>query len=220
MPKNWGGENSKAAEARARKAAQRHAEEDRKQKEKEEEFWREDDSKVIRKLQRKDDRDKKREEELTRKKEREEMLQKELEQLNTQKATTKMTAYQLEQLRIGHAKSSETEADAAKRNIVVPDEVQENPNRMATEGEEARNVDEAIRVLHVGEEAGEQLDRHPERRVQAAYATFEEKNMPRVKAENPTLRLSQLKQVLKREWIKSPENPLNKPHASYDSKAN
>ena len=29
------------------------------------------------------------------------------------------------------------------------------------------------------------------------------------KEQNPTLRLSQLKQILKKEWMKSPENPLN-----------
>lgn len=33
--------------------------------------------------------------------------------------------------------------------------------------------------------------------------------MTRIKQENPTLRLSQLKQILKKEWMKSPENPLN-----------
>lgn len=44
--------------------------------------------------------------------------------------------------------------------------------------------------------------------MKAAYAAFEEKNLPRVKAENPNLRLSQLKQMLKKEWMKSPENPM------------
>lgn len=52
-------------------------------------------------------------------------------------------------------------------------------------------------------------DMHPERRVKAAYAAFEEVNLPRLKAENPNLRLSQLKQMLKKDWMKSPENPLN-----------
>lgn len=33
--------------------------------------------------------------------------------------------------------------------------------------------------------------------------------MPIIKEQNPTLRLSQLKQILKKEWMKSPENPLN-----------
>ena len=53
------------------------------------------------------------------------------------------------------------------------------------------------------------VDRHPEKRLKAAFTAFEEANMPRIKAENPTLRLSQLKQILRKEWMKSPENPLN-----------
>lgn len=33
--------------------------------------------------------------------------------------------------------------------------------------------------------------------------------LPRLKEEHPTFRLSQLKQLLKKEWQKSPDNPLN-----------
>lgn len=52
-------------------------------------------------------------------------------------------------------------------------------------------------------------DKHPEKRLKAAYKAYEELNMPRIKAENPSMRLSQLKQILFKEWTKSPENPLN-----------
>lgn len=54
-----------------------------------------------------------------------------------------------------------------------------------------------------------EVDKHPEKRLKAAFTAFEEVNMPRIKEENPTLRLSQLKQILRKEWMKSPENPLN-----------
>ncbi len=64
----------------------------------------------------------------------------------------------------------------------------------------------------------EDLDRHPERRMKAAYAAFEEANMARLKMENPNMRLSQLKQQLKKEWTKCPENPLNQRVATYNSK--
>lgn len=33
--------------------------------------------------------------------------------------------------------------------------------------------------------------------------------LPRLREEYPTYRLSQLKQVLKKQWQKSPDNPLN-----------
>jgi hypothetical protein len=63
-----------------------------------------------------------------------------------------------------------------------------------------------------------ELDRHPEKRLKAAYNAFEESNLPRLKLENPNLRLSQLKQLLKKDWMKSPENPLNQRTISYNSK--
>ena len=53
MPKKFKGENSKATEARVRKAAQQQAEEDRKKQQLEEEYWKEDDKHVLKKLQRK-----------------------------------------------------------------------------------------------------------------------------------------------------------------------
>lgn len=55
----------------------------------------------------------------------------------------------------------------------------------------------------------EEVDMHPEKRMRAAYLSFEEKNLPILKEENPNLRLSQLKQMLKKDWAKSPDNPLN-----------
>jgi len=52
-------------------------------------------------------------------------------------------------------------------------------------------------------------DKHPEKRMRAAYKTFEANNLPRIKAENPSLRMSQWKQLLMKEWNKSPDNPFN-----------
>lgn len=52
--------------------------------------------------------------------------------------------------------------------------------------------------------------------MKAAFAAFEEANMPRLKQENPNMRLSQLKQLLKKEWTKSPENPLNQRFTAYN----
>ena len=55
---------------------------------------------------------------------------------------------------------------------------------------------------------GPAVDMHPEKRVKAAFTAFEAKRLPELKAENPNLRLSQLKQILKKEWQKCPDNPL------------
>ena len=53
MPKKFKGENTKAADARARKAAVREAEEEKRRKDEEDAAWRDDDKHVARKQDRK-----------------------------------------------------------------------------------------------------------------------------------------------------------------------
>ena len=53
--------------------------------------------------------------------------------------------------------------------------------------------------------------------MKAAYEAFETERLPQLKAQNPTLRLSQLKQLLRKEWMKSPDNPLNQKLAAMRS---
>ena len=65
----------------------------------------------------------------------------------------------------------------------------------------------------------DELDRHPERRMKGAYTAFEERELPRLKSENPGLRLSQLKQMLQKQWKKSSENPMNQSHIAFDTKS-
>lgn len=59
--------------------------------------------------------------------------------------------------------------------------------------------------------ASSATDKHPEKRMKAAFKAFEAANLPRIKSENPSMRLSQWKQLLFKEWLKSPENPHNAP---------
>lgn len=105
---------------------------------------------------------------------------------------------------------------------VNPVPLEENPNRAVAEylaaegGIEARSVEDAITILRSKEP---DVERHPERRLKAAYSVFEERNLPKLKVENPTLRMSQLKQILKKDWLKSPENPMNKKYQDYNAKA-
>jgi len=44
--------------------------------------------------------------------------------------------------------------------------------------------------------------------MKAAYEEFENIRLPQLKSENPNMRLSQLKQMLRKEWQKHPNNPL------------
>lgn len=76
------------------------------------------------------------------------------------------------------------------------------------EGESASSVTEAIKVLSIVQD--EKVDKHPEKRMKAAYTEFEERRLQELKAENKSLKLSQLKQMIFKEWQKHPDNPLNK----------
>lgn len=42
-------------------------------------------------------------------------------------------------------------------------------------------------------------DKHPEKRMKAAYAKFEDERLPELRKENPTLKMSQLKERLWKE---------------------
>ncbi|KAJ3131520.1 hypothetical protein HK100_006292 [Physocladia obscura] len=77
----------------------------------------------------------------------------------------------------------------------------------------ASGIDAALDLLELttkkSPNASQAVEKHPERRMKSAWAQFEEREMPILKAENPTLRLSQLKQLLQKKWKKSPDNPMN-----------
>ncbi|KAK3579909.1 hypothetical protein CHS0354_012450 [Potamilus streckersoni] len=209
MPKKFKGENSKAAEARARKEAKNEEERLKKEQEAEDEFWRDDDKQVVKKQQRKEEKEKKRLEQLERKKELQKLHDEEMEQLKSKRSASqndKMTRAEIsanlerqrleeEQARKKKEKESHLEVD-----------LDENINRVVTEGDEARTVEDAISVLSVQSPS---VDKNPEKRLKAAYKAFEDANLPNLKQENPNLRLSQLKQMLRKDWMKSADNPLN-----------
>lgn len=112
----------------------------------------------------------------------------------------------------------EKEVEQRNRNIeninnppkpVVPKVVplEENLNRVMADVHVAASIEQAISVLKVDDS---EEDRHPEKRMKAAYKAYEDSQLPVIKAENPSLKLSQLKQMIFKNWQKSPENPLNK----------
>ncbi|ODV92943.1 hypothetical protein CANCADRAFT_1543 [Tortispora caseinolytica NRRL Y-17796] len=61
------------------------------------------------------------------------------------------------------------------------------------------------------------IDRHPERRFKAAFAAFEERRLPELKEEHKGLRLNQYKELIRKEFEKSPENPFNQATVAYDA---
>ncbi|XP_033120631.1 coiled-coil domain-containing protein 124-like [Anneissia japonica] len=218
MPKKFKGENSKAVIARARKEEARLLEKTRIEKEKEDEFWKDDDKHVAKKANRKADREKKRLENVDRKKDNQKLLEEEETCLEAKSAKpAKMTRADIK---------AQREREAAEKATVKPPShieapLEENPNiavaqQLADEvAVEARSVEEAIAVLSVSQP---DVEKHPEKRMKAAYTAFEEENLPILKAENPNLRLSQLKQMLKKQWQKSPDNPMNRCFKNYNQK--
>uniref|UniRef100_A0A669CRW1 Coiled-coil domain containing 124 n=1 Tax=Oreochromis niloticus TaxID=8128 RepID=A0A669CRW1_ORENI len=210
MPKKFQGENSKAvADAR------------RKQQE-EDALWQETDKHVLKKEQRKDDKEKKRLELLERKKENQRLLDEENARLKGRSqqgagSGGKMTRAQIEETLRNEQQQQEQDQLKPKEKSHLETPLEENVNRVIPEEGtvEARTIEDAIAVLSVGPE---DLDRHPERRMKAAFSAYEQANMPRLKQENPNMRLSQLKQQLKKEWAKAPENPLNQRFSTYNTK--
>lgn len=93
-------------------------------------------------------------------------------------------------------------------------------NQSETKSYAASGIDDALELLSVTDKTNEKLDRHPERRVKAALAAYSEKRIPELRAENPGLKLSQINELLHKEWKKSPENPMNQAHAQYNTTAN
>ncbi|XP_077573117.1 coiled-coil domain-containing protein 124 [Stigmatopora nigra] len=219
MPKKFQSENSKAVTARARKAEAKAVADARKKQEEDDALWQETDKHVLKKEQRKDDKEKRRLEVLERKKESQRLLDEETARIKgkAQKeggSGGKVTRAQIEEA-ISNVPQPQQLNPKDKTHLEIP--LEENVNRIILEEGtvEARTVEDAIAVLSI---APEDLDRHPERRMKAAFTTYEEANMARLKMENPNMRLSQLKQILKKEWMKSPENPLNQKFTAFNSK--
>ncbi|XP_015431824.1 PREDICTED: coiled-coil domain-containing protein 124 [Dufourea novaeangliae] len=201
MPKKFVGENSKAVAARARKAAAKEAENSKKALEAEEKAWQDDDKQLQKKKQKQEEQEKKRLQQLEKKAEVKALLEKELA---TIKVGAKQPTAKITKAEIMAATEKRNQVAMKKKEEEKP--LEENLNRLTIEGETAHGIDEALTILSTKDP---EVDRHPEKRMKAAYASFEEKMMPIIKEQNPTLRLSQLKQILKKEWMKSPENPLN-----------
>uniref|UniRef100_H0X6K7 Coiled-coil domain containing 124 n=1 Tax=Otolemur garnettii TaxID=30611 RepID=H0X6K7_OTOGA len=216
MPKKFQGENTKSAAARARRAEAKAAADARKQKELEDAYWKDDDKHVMRKEQRKEEKEKRRLDQLERKKETQRLLEEEDSKLKGGKAArvaapSKVTRAQIEDTlrRDYQHKEAPDPAEKAKSHLEVP--LEENLNRRGADlglwgRSRASRALTPLSTLSVSEEAG---DRHPERRMRAAFTAFEEAQLPRLKQENPNMRLSQLKQLLKKEWLRSPDNPMN-----------
>ncbi|CAD7084650.1 unnamed protein product [Hermetia illucens] len=208
MPKKLG-ENTKAVEARERKQAAKKAAQDKAAKEAEDRLWKDDDKQLAKKKSRKEEEERRKNEQLRRKAESKALLEQEMASIktNAKQPIHKVTRQQIQQEVEQRNKNIEViNAPKVAPKVTVQDPLEENLNRVMADTVIATNVDEAIAALSVSDTSD---DKHPEKRMRAAFKAFEAENLPRIKAENPTLRLSQWKQILMKEWNKSPDNPMN-----------
>ncbi|KAF5349641.1 hypothetical protein D9756_008983 [Leucocoprinus leucothites] len=90
----------------------------------------------------------------------------------------------------------------------------------------ATGIDNALELLDVvtakmdkaslGQEAAG-LEKHPERRFKGAFEAYQERELPKIKQDHPGLRLQQYKELLFKQFQKSPENPFNQATVAYDA---
>lgn len=203
MPKKFTSVNTKAVVAKARKAEAKELQNSKERQAVEDAYWQDDDKQVVKKQQRKEEKEKKKQAQLDKKKEAKALLEKEDDSLGIKSRTTsKVTVAQIQLAAEKRAK--EPAKPKVETHLTKP--LEENINRLTIDGLEARTVDEALGILSDNEPSA---DRHPERRMKAAYLTFEENRLPALMDEFPSLKLSQLKQKIRKEWQKSSENPMN-----------
>ncbi|KAF0987907.1 hypothetical protein HZS_40 [Henneguya salminicola] len=94
-----------------------------------------------------------------------------------------------------------------------------NINRLDDDTIHAKGIDEALDVLqnlNMGQKE-QIIDRHPEKRRRAAFASYMDREMIRLKMEQPTLTFSQREQIIFKNWQKSPENPIYMNHLNRSS---
>lgn len=143
-------------------------------------------------------------------------------------APPKVTAAQLAAAEAAARERAEAAAAAAKkasRKEVDEDSYAQlvgtrNANR-EEEAVEARSVAaalEALAVLDAGEEGAGALpgdkEKHPEKRMKAAFSAYEEAELAALQAEKPGLRRAQYREMLFRAWQRDPRNPMVQAAAS------
>lgn len=163
MPKKFVGENSKAAAAKERKAATKEQQTAKKKQQAEDEFWKDDNKHIARKQQRKvaqffrllysncvffqEDQDRKKEEAANRKAEAKALLEKEMvtvgKPAKAAPAPRKITRAEITQ----NAKPNQAPVKKDKVETHLDTPLEENLNRITLDGEEARNISDAIILL-------------------------------------------------------------------------
>ncbi|KAJ1605257.1 HMG domain-containing protein [Cryptosporidium canis] len=222
----YGGMNQKAIEARERKQAAALEKKRREEEHAENERWRDDDKHANRKIERRKEALNKQEEKHQKKQELKKLYEEEDSKIISNKAKVatgnKLTKAEIAKRTLMFAMQSSANMNKSKSEDTEYDDLLvENPNRIEKDirlETESRNIeyisastlDEALLALGLDDKSG--VDMHPEKRQKAAWLAYVDNNLPILKNEYPTLKRSQLLQMLQKSWKKAPENPVNEIH--------
>ncbi|GAB4853109.1 hypothetical protein Ancab_017293 [Ancistrocladus abbreviatus] len=226
MPKKMG-VNSKAEAARERKSATETERKEREAREKEDLYWREAEGPKSKAAKKREEEAEKKAEATAKKAEARRLA--ELEDKDLEKSLKKPDK-KANRVSVPVPKVTESELRRRKEDEQAglqrkADESKKKQSRTAEEEEyermvlvtntnrddsiiEAHTVEEAIAQMSVSE--GLPVDKHPERRLRAAFKAFEDAELPRLKEEKPGLTHTQYKDMIWKLWKKSPDNPLNR----------
>jgi len=179
----------------------------------------------------KEDKEEKRKAELARKAENARLLAEE-EETSSKKASPKTKA--------GSKKAASSQSKPAGPGAiaaggapaVAPEESTQSSSKNGGEAEEiesfsATGIDNALDLIDVvtakmdkaslGNQAAVTVEKHPERRFKAAFNAYMDRELPNIRSEQPGLRLQQYKDLLFKQFQKSPENPFNQVTVEYDA---
>jgi len=228
MPKKLN-TNPKAEEARQRKDAVKKEKKATEVKQTEDAKWADEGQSAAER--RAAEREKKRIEELKKKEVKKAAAARDEEEIKAVKTVKvnphKVTIAQIQSTAAvrDRERDRQREEEERRKQKLLPsheDLLTQNPNQLERQQREederqygkggvvsASSLEEAVQALSIAEAgAGGDADRHPERRLRAAYREYEEAHWEELKRDNPSLRHSQLKDLLFKQWQKAPENPM------------
>ena len=200
--------NKHAVEAMSRKSAAKNAKDDAASKAADDAYWADSGDKKGNKKANKKDNDAEKARAKAARAEEKKALEREEEASMKSKKPDKMTRAQIEK----EMAKNKPKPKAASTDVVSVE--QQNNLLKHTSNKVEKDVDasdlkSAVEQLErVNFAKDEKEDAHPERRRKQAHLAFEEKTIPQLKADNPGLKHSQLKEMCFKLWQKSPENPM------------
>ena len=227
MPK-WG-QNSKKIEAKEREQQKKQEEKQAKAKQAEQEKWKETDPKILKKQAKLQEEEAKRQEKKAKLQEKKEAYEEELQKIQaSKKAKPDHKDIKILKADVDKVKQKEKEqlqekyAPGSKIKKMRSESVDSNDIDAQLDAEfqafykpranyeadvtVAENLDQAFDALTVNKQ-----DKHPEKRVKAAWNNFVNNHMDEFRKEYPSLKRKQIIHFMWKDFAKSPENPMNRP---------